>query len=253
MHDYLSVYFLCKQLNRILITTVEENIKMTKFSKIALFLLFLMSLTLIVSAQRTQTLKIKPKPGPTPKAQTAREKEQRRMDEETVRNMADSGFDMAVVVKDSAIRETASATGKSLLAVKRNTFLSLAIREADRNWYNVVEVDSGTEGWINGNDVVIKLTANTQTGPPLEEAEAAANALPEVSVSNLEEKTTLRIRLNGKLYMIPPGTTKVVQIPAGNFKYYGWSPGIRPATGSSILEKGKKYSWKFKIFKRPVS
>jgi hypothetical protein len=220
---------------------------MLKLSKIGCFLLVLLALTLSVFAQRTP---IKSPVGATKTVQTAKEKEQRRIDEETVKNMKDAGFDLAVVVKDSAIRETAAVKGKPLLTVKRGVFLSLVIREADKNWYNVVDADSGTEGWINGNDVVIKLTENKVTGPPLEEEDAVNNALPEVSVSNLEEKTTLRIRLNGKLYLIPPGTTKVVQLPAGNFKYYGWSPGIRPATGSRVIEKGKKYSWRFKIFRR---
>ncbi len=207
----------------------------------------ILTLTLSAFAQRTVTTK----PKPTPKnVQTAKEKEQRRVDEESVKNMKDFGFDAAVVVKDSAIRENPLATGKLLLSVKRGAFLSLVVKEAVKNWYNVVESDSGTEGWINGKDVVVKLTENTATGPPLEEEDAVINALPEVSVSNLEEKTILRIRLNGKLYLIPPGTTKIVQLPAGNFKYYGWSPGIRPATGSRIIEKGKKYSWRFRIFKR---
>ncbi len=220
---------------------------MMKLNKTACFVLVILALSLPVFAQRT----VKPKPAPTSKTiQTAKEKEQRRLDEEAVKNMKDLGYDAAVVVKDSAIRENPLATGKLLLSVKRGAFLSLVVREADKNWYNVVEADSGTEGWINGNDIVVKLTENTATGPPLEEEEAVSNALPEVSVSNLEEKTTLRIRLNGKLYMIPPGTTKVVQLPAGNFKYYGWSPGIRPATGSRVIEKGKKYSWRFKIFRR---
>ncbi len=220
---------------------------MFKFNKIGCFLLIVLTLTLSSFAQR------KPVRSPVlagKAVQTTKEKEQRRIDEETVKNMKDTGFDVAVVVKDSAIREIAAVKGRPLLNVKRGIFLSLVVREADKNWYNIVEAESGTEGWINGTDVVIKFTENKMTGPPLEEEEAVTNALPEVSVSNLEEKTTLKIRLNGKLYLIPPGTTKIVQLPAGNFKYYGWSPGIRPATGSRVIEKGKKYSWRFKIFRR---
>lgn len=216
---------------------------MTKFIKTFGFLLVALMLALPVFAQR----KVTPKTAPTP---IAKEKLQRQADENSVRNMKDPGFDMAVVVKNTIIRETPAATGKVLLNVKRGDFLSLVVKEADKNWYNVVEAESGTEGWINGNDVVIKLTTNTITGPPLREENAAANALPEISISNLEEKTTLRIRLNGKLYMIKPGATEVVQMPAGKFTYYGWSPGIRPATGSRIIEKGRKYIWEFKIVTR---
>ena len=213
---------------------------MLKPNKIVYFLLVVVALTTTVFAQKTKTKTV----------QTTQEKEQRLRDEETVRNMQDTGFDVAVVVKDGAIRETAGLKGKLLSSVKRGVFLSLVDKVPSANWYKVVEADSGTEGWIDGRFVVIKLTANTVTGPPLEEADVADNLAPEVSITNLEEGTTLRIRLNGKLYMIPPGTTKTVQVTEGKFTYYGWSPGIRPATGNSILKKGKKYSWTFKINRR---
>lgn len=210
---------------------------MLKPSKIGYFLLVIAAMTMTVFAQKTTT-------------KIAQEKEQRLRDEETVRKMQDPGFDLAVVVKDGVIRETASLKGKLLTNVKRGAFLSLVDKVPTANWYKVVEADSGTEGWIEGKFVVIKLTSNTVTGPPLEEEDAANNAPPEVSITNLEAGTTLRIRLNGKLYMIPPGTTKTVQVAEGKFTYYGWSPGIRPATGNSILKKGKKYNWTFKINRR---
>lgn len=214
---------------------------MLKTGKIYCFLLIILTLSMTAFAQQTKTARA---------AQDAQDKAQRMRDEETVRNMEDPGFDLAVVVKDGAIRETASVKGKLLSSVKRGDFLSLVQKEPSLNWYKVVEADSGNEGWIEGKFVVIKLTANKMTGPPLEEEVVAANLAPEVSITNLEEKTTLRIRLNGKLYLIEPGTTKTVKLTEGKFTYYGWSPGIRPATGNSYLQNGKKYSWRFKINRR---
>ncbi len=211
---------------------------MLKLNKIGYFLLVILALTVTVFAQKTKTKTI----------QTTQEKEQRLRDEENVRKMDDPGFDLAVVVKDGAIRETTGLKGKILSNVKRGAFLSLVDKVPSANWYKVVEADTGNEGWIDGRFIVIKLTSNTVTGPPLEEKDAADNAAPEVSITNLEEKTTLRIRLNGALYTIPPGATKTIQVKEGKFTYYGWSPGIRPATGNSLLKKGKKYSWTFKIY-----
>jgi len=137
---------------------------MLKPSKIVCFLLVILALTITAFAQ-PRTIK---KPVNTAKTiQDAKDKEQRRQDEETVRKMEDPGFDLAVVVKDGAIRETASARGKLLSSVKRGDFLSLVEKESSANWYKVVQADSGTEGWIDGKFVVIKLTANKVTGPPL--------------------------------------------------------------------------------------
>lgn len=181
-------------------------------------------------------------------SQTAAQlKAQRQKDEQDVAQMRDFGFDGAVVTKPSSIRETGTLKGKILLAVKRGEILSLVGRDAVKNWYNVVDEKTGTEGWIDGNTVVIKFTDNTETGPPLKEEVAEANLDPQISITNAEKVTALRIRINKTLYIIEPQTTKIVTIKAGKFTYYGWSPGIRPATGGKVLEKGKKYSWVFQI------
>ncbi|MDQ3088797.1 MAG: hypothetical protein M3Q78_09380, partial [Acidobacteriota bacterium] len=137
---------------------------MLKPSKIFCFLLVILALTITAFAQPVKTTKTN---------QDAQDKAQRLRDEETVRKMEDPGFDLAVVVKDGAIRETASVRGKLLSSVKRGDFLSLVQKEPLVNWYKVVEADSGNEGWIDGKFVVIKLTANKFTGPPLEEEDVA--------------------------------------------------------------------------------
>ncbi len=206
---------------------------MSKITKISVLLLFTITFSITVFSQTAAQIKL-----------------QRQKDVQSVANMQDFGFDGAVVTKTASVRETAAIKGKVLLAVKRGDILSLVARDAVKNWYNVVDEKSGVEGWIDGNAVVIKLTTNTETGPPLREEESNTNLDPEVSISNGEEKTALRIRINGTLYVVPPQTTKVITVKAGKFSYYGWSPGIRPTTGSKTLEKGKKYSWFFKINRR---
>lgn len=163
--------------------------------------------------------------------------------------MADPGFDAAVVTSVSSIRETPKSTGRVLLAVKRGDFLSLVGREGTDNWFQVVDEKTGIEGWIDGNAFVAKFTTNTITGPALVESGKAASTATTATVviSNMEEKTTLSIRVNGTLYKIPPKSTKTLALAPGKMTYYGWSPGIRPATGSSMLERGKQYDWSFKI------
>jgi tetratricopeptide (TPR) repeat protein len=174
---------------------------------------------------------------------------QRIKDEQDVARMADFGFDGAVVIKIATVRDTPRAAGRSLLAVKRGDILSLVSRDGGNDWYRVVDEKTGTEGWIDGDSVVVKLTGNKVTGPPLLESGNAstATANPVVIVSNLEEKTTLSLRINGTLYQIPAQTTKSISLAPGKMSYYGWSPGIRATTGNATLEKGKQYSWSFKI------
>jgi len=99
-----------------------------------------------------------------------------------VREMKDVGADLAVVVAEqSTIYEQPSAASKALLRVKRANFLALVKRDAVRTWYRVIEVDSATEGWIDECDVILKLTDNRESGPPLEEEPVGTIEDPELS------------------------------------------------------------------------
>ena len=181
---------------------------------------------------------------------TPQEAEQRKRDEEAVRNMPDHGSDLAVVTsRQAAIYEQARANSRVLLQVKRGEFLALVEREPTGVWHRVVHVDTAHEGWIHQRDVVIKLTSKESAGPPIEE-EKGTNTDPEVHITNSETSTDLRLRLNGTLHMIPASTTRVLTLKAGVFKYYGYSPGIRPAFGSRTFRQGYKYTWVFQIVRR---
>jgi hypothetical protein len=165
-----------------------------------------------------------------------------------VREMKDVGADLAVVVAEqSTIYEQPSAASKALLRVKRANFLALVKRDAVRTWYRVIEVDSATEGWIDECDVILKLTDNRESGPPLEEERVGTTQDPELSVANLEARTNLNLRLNGSLYVIPANTTKTFTLKPGKYEFYGYSPGVRPAFGNENFQAGFKYRWTFKI------
>lgn len=183
--------------------------------------------------------------------QTPQEREQRRRDEEAVRNMPDSGSDLAFVVAQKAnIRESADRTSKVLIQVERGDAVALIEREPVGTWYKVIDVDSAIEGWIDGSVVVIKLTANRYNAPRFQEERTEIEQNPEVSITNLEKSTDLNLKINGTLYVIRANTTKSMSFEPGNYEYYGWSPGIRATIGKGDLRKGIKYSWTFRIVRR---
>lgn len=183
--------------------------------------------------------------------QTPQEREQRRRDEESVRNMPDSGSDLAfVVAKKANIRENSNKSSSVLKQVERGEALALVEREPVGTWYKVIHVESAVEGWIDASVVVIKLTSNRYNAPRFEEESIEAERNPEVSITNLEPSTDLNLRINGTLYVIRANSTKAMTFKPGNYEYYGWSPGIRATIGKGDLRKGTKYSWTFRIMRR---
>jgi hypothetical protein len=175
---------------------------------------------------------------------------QRQEDIDAVRGMPDIGADIAIVVTKATLYESASETSRALLTVERGNPLSLVSRDPVRSMYRVIDVDSAKEGWIGECAVILKLSNNRQSGPPMEEERTGTDADPQLVVSNLEKGTDLNLRINGTLYVIPANTSKTLNLKPGKYEYYAYSPGIRPAFGNDNFTKGMKYSWTFQIVQR---
>jgi hypothetical protein len=205
----------------------------------------IISLSSPAIAQRSSTTRRRTTP-----SQRQAEDARRRFEEE-VRRLRDQGTDLAFVYSvQAAIHEEANSTSPTLMKVKRGEALALAEREPEEGWYRVIHIDTATEGWIDARDVVIKLSAEERSGPPLVEEEAGANQNPELSVTNEEQGTDLNLRINGTLYVVRRGTTRTLTLQPGTYRYYGYSPGIAPARGENFLQAGKRYSWTFRIIRR---
>jgi hypothetical protein len=180
--------------------------------------------------------------------QEAHDREQRRRDEEAVRQMPDAGADLAFVVAQQVnIHEEPDSSSRVLLSVKRGEVLALIERQPLGSWYKVIHIDSATEGWIDERSVVIKLTAKRENAPPLEKEDVGDNKDPELSVTNLEHAIDLNLRINGEKYVVRAGTTRTFNLKPGRYDYYGWSPGVSPAIGGDDLRPGIRYSWTFRI------
>lgn len=181
----------------------------------------------------------------------AQDQVQRRIDEEAVRNMPDSGADVAFVVALKAnLREEPLRTGAVLKEVERGEALTLVEREPTGTFYHVIEVDSAIEGWIDQSVVVIKLTANRYNAPKFEQEENVVYENPKVKITNQELYTDLNLKINGKLYVIKANTTRTLTLDPGRYEYYGWSPGVRATIGKGEFSKGYIYSWSFFIRRR---
>lgn len=211
-------------------------------------LLILLACLPAYAQQRTRQRRPAPSQGAQREAQ---EREQRRRDEEQVSRLPDVGADLAYVTALKAdVYEQPAVSGRVLLSVKRGDVLALIERAPQAGWYKVIDVSSAAEGWIQEQKVVIKLTANRENAPPLEEEDMGDQRDPELSVQNLETATDLSLRINGKLHVVRAGTTKTLTLKPGRYDYYGWSRGVSPAIGGQDLRSGTRYSWTFRIVRR---
>jgi hypothetical protein len=120
----------------------------------------------------------------------------------------------------------------------------------DRNptdtWYNVIDVETSTEGWISADLIKIKYTANKRTEPLFEARSTGGYSNPTLEITNDSAKT-LYLKLAEIRYTILPSSSKTITLNPGIYKYYASAPGVIPDYGEEQLNRGMIYTWRFYI------
>jgi len=160
--------------------------------------------------------------------------------------MHDQGYNLAYVKYDGALlREYVSMPSGQTL--KRGDALVILSKFGASDWLNVIDVDTGVQGWVYKGHVEIYLSAKGQPSTPVfEEQRTAGDSDPEVNVKNDSDRT-LSLQLGPITYSIPPNSEQTIYLKEGSYKYLGMAPGVLPAMGNDFFSRGYVYSWRFYI------
>ncbi len=167
----------------------------------------------------------------------------------------DDGYDLVVSNYDGVfLRETApdsEALGGPLpprvKLLKRGDQMVLLSRTKTRNWVNVIDLDSGEEGWVYISHVKIYYTRNPKTSlPNFEERRTYSDQNPELQIKN-DTNRTLSLRVGSARYKIEAFGSRTISVEPGSYKFYASVPRAYPLMGERYWSKGIIYSWTFFI------
>jgi|GEM_PF-5777882 len=122
----------------------------------------------------------------------------------------------------------------------------------DGNWYNVIHVKTGEEGWVRENDVKIKYAVERKQIKLFETEKDPLLINPEILIINNANKD-LKLKVGEKIYVINKQSQKTVNIESGTYKYHASAPEVIPCFGEQTFEGGNRYWWKFWIASRSDS
>src|ERR1700686_1760271 len=160
----------------------------------------------------------------------------------------DPGVDVAVVIATKAnLREGPGTSSRVIKELNRGEMLALVKRTPVGPWYDVIDVRSSTEGWINGNTIRIKYTERKKAGPVFEERQTGTSDDPSIEVTN-DSDSVLYLKVEGdeRIVISPHATRKMTKRP-GTYSFYASSPGAIPAFGQHDFRSGIIYQWTFYI------
>jgi uncharacterized protein YgiM (DUF1202 family) len=162
----------------------------------------------------------------------------------------DIGVDLAGVKMAMVnIRQEPDIKSSIILKATKESVLVLIKRESLYGWYNVIDVESGQEGWINEKYVNIKYTTNKKKANLFTPEKIESISTPEIAIKNDSYKD-IRLKVGSNVYNISAHSEINITHPIGTFEYYASAPLVLPSFGAQTFEAGYRYSWRFWIESR---
>ena len=177
----------------------------------------------------------------------------------------DRGYDIAVVQYDNALFRDAPkipfsrgtkcvSTYDRTLEVacegsflKRGDGLVILERSTTSDWLKVINLETGTEGWVYIGHVDLYFTRSPKATPnAFAEERSDGYSNPEITIRNLSDRV-MRLRLGRFLYTLSPNTQRTVVLAPGPYKYYCSFPRAYPTLGEQNFSTGYRYTWSFYI------
>lgn len=166
-------------------------------------------------------------------------------------NQQDPGIDLAVVISTRAnLRERPSLSSKVLRELEQGEALAVVSRAPVGPWYNVIHIESSTEGWINGNTITIRYTEKKRSGPVFQETETGTTDDPSIEVKNDTDRILyLKVGDDERIVISPRRSRTITKYP-GTYSFYATVPAAYPAFGEREFRSGIIYTWTFYIATR---
>lgn len=164
---------------------------------------------------------------------------------------ADPGVDFASVVAPGAnLRRGPDGASSALMEVRQGENLVLLNRTPTGPWYNVIHVESSSDGWVHGSVIRLVYTRTVRPAPQFRAEQVDTYSEPRIELDNTSHKN-LSLRVGETIYSIPAYSKRSVTFAAGVYKYYAAAPGVLPAIGERTFRVGHIYTWTFSIRTRP--
>jgi hypothetical protein len=116
----------------------------------------------------------------------------------------------------------------------------------DNDFYNVIDINTDSEGYIHKSYVKIGQVIEKNEGGIFTSNGRSENYDSEVEIFN-STTSTLTLKMNNLTYSFSPYERRKISFSPGNYDYRASAPGVIPDIGSESLSSNMQYSWKFYI------
>lgn len=151
---------------------------------------------------------------------------------------------LGFVSKSVNLREGPGKEFNILLTLNAGTKIFIISQQAENEFLNVIDIESGTEGYVHRNYAKAEEAVYTPPGSVFSSTGQITDENPVLTVTNNTSKV-LTLKLNKLAFTFTAGETRAVSVHPGIYRVIASAPRVIPMTGTGKLEKNLSYSWRF--------
>lgn len=143
-------------------------------------------------------------------------------------------------------RAKANTSSEKLGSLKKGTKLFLYSKEKVGDYYHVLVVETGVEGYIYSSYVQVGKVVPENKDGIFKQVGKTLSSKTSIRVNNKSEHP-VTLKLNDEVYTFTPDEKKVLSLPAGTYNFVVQAKGQLPDYGAQTIEKGYEYIWSYSI------
>jgi hypothetical protein len=143
-------------------------------------------------------------------------------------------------------REQPSMDASIMCTLNPGTQIFIVSLETDGDFYNIIDIQTNTEGYVNKKFVKIGTLLEENDQGIFTPNGKSTSYDPEIEIFN-NTSLILTLKLNTQIYSFSPQQKRTLTVSPGTISYRASAPGVIPNFGSESIEGNQGYTWQFYI------
>jgi uncharacterized protein YgiM (DUF1202 family) len=153
---------------------------------------------------------------------------------------------LGTITKKVNFRSEPNSDSDIISSLKPTTKIFIVSLEYENDYYNVIDIETDTEGFVHKSYVKVGNVINKSEGSVFVPTGESSNYDTEVKIFNNTSRT-LTLKLNADIFHFDPHETKNLTLTPGGYDFRASAPGVIPYIGNENLKSNQGYSWQFYI------
>lgn len=153
---------------------------------------------------------------------------------------------LGTITKQVNFREGSSTDDTIIGSLKPNTQIFIISIESENDFYNIIDIETDSEGYVHKSFVKLGKLVNRSNGSFISASGNSESNDSEAKIFN-NTSITMTLKLNEVVYRFSPKETKNITLTPGDYDFRASAPGVIPKVGRKDFENNHIYTWQFYI------